>query len=101
MELRAFVPQDQIGRLRLGSDARIRIDAFPERTFDAEVTRIDERAQFTPREVYVPEERVRLMFGVTLSASNPDGLLKPGMPADAWIRWDPEVAWPDRLHVPR
>lgn len=101
MELRAFVPQDQIGKLRLGNEARIRIDAFPERTFDAEVTRIDDRAQFTPREVHVPEDRVRLVFGVTLIAENPSGLLKPGMPADAWIRWDPEAAWPDRLTVPR
>ena len=101
MELRAFVPQDQIGKVRLGSDARIRIDAFPERTFGAEVAQIDDRAQFTPREVHVPEERVRLMFGVTLNAMNPDGHLKPGMPADAWIRWTPEATWPDRLPVPR
>ncbi len=101
MELRAFVPQDQIGKIRLGSDARIRIDAFPDRPFQAEVTQIDDRAQFTPREVHVPEERVRLMFGVTLVATNADGHLKPGMPADAWIRWDPEAPWPDHLPVPR
>ncbi len=100
IELRIFVPERDIGRISLGAPARVRISAFPDRLFPARVARVDQRAQFTPRDVHMPEERTRLVFGVTLAVENPDGLLKPGMPADAWILWDPNAAWPARLVVP-
>jgi HlyD family secretion protein len=48
----------------------------------------------------MPEERTRMVFGVTLDVANPTGELKPGMPADAWIRWKDGVGWPDKLVVP-
>ena len=48
----------------------------------------------------MPDERVRLVFGVTLAIDNPDGVLKPGMPTDAWILWQPDAGWPERLFVP-
>jgi HlyD family secretion protein len=46
------------------------------------------------------DERSRTVYGVTLEASNPEALLKPGMPADAWILWDRGAGWPTRLSVP-
>jgi HlyD family secretion protein len=49
----------------------------------------------------MPEERVTQVFGVTLALANPDGLLKPGMAADAWILWQAEADWPERLVLPR
>lgn len=101
VELRVFLPQREIGRIRLGDPARARIDAFPEQSFEARVARVDQQAQFTPRDVHMPEERVTQVFGVTLALANPDGLLKPGMVADAWILWQAEAGWPDRLTVPR
>ena len=101
VELKIYIPEYDIGKLRLGSDARVRTDAFPERYLGARVSRIDSQAQFTPRDIHMPDERVRLVFGVTLALDNPTGQLKPGMPADAWIRWDPAVAWPVSLEVPR
>lgn len=101
LELRVFVPERELGKIALGDPARARIDAFPERTFPGRVARIDEEAQFTPREVHMPDERARTVFGVIIVVPNEDGMLKSGMPADAWIRWREDAAWPDRLVVPR
>lgn len=101
IELRVFVPERDIGRIKLGDTARVRTDAFPERYWEATVIRVDQRAQFTPRDIHMPSERVTMVFGVTLSMANPSGELKPGMPADAWIRWQGQRPWPDRLVVPR
>lgn len=100
VRLRIFISERELGRLRLGAPARIRVDAFPARFFDARVARIDAQAQFTPRDVHMENERVRTVYGVTLEALNPEGLLKPGMPADAWILWDSARGWPARLTVP-
>ena len=101
VEVRIYVPEKDIGKLRLGNEARIRTDAFPDHQVAGTVSRIDQQAQFTPRDIHVPEERTRLVFGVTLALDNSDGQLKPGMPVDAWVRWDPALEWPARLVVPR
>lgn len=100
-EVRIFVPGREIGRIQLGNPARVRVDGFPERLFEARVARVDQQAQFTPRDIHMPEERVRTVFGVTLALDNPEGLLKPGMPVDSWILWRPEAGWPQRLLVPQ
>lgn len=100
MDLKVFIPEKDIGKVELGDPARVRVDAFPERRFEASVARVDQQAQFTPRDIHMPEERVRLVFGVTLALENPDGVLKPGMPADAWILWQEGTSWPERLIVP-
>lgn len=100
VRLKMFVSEADLGRLRLGAPARIRVDAFPDRIFPARVARVDAQAQFTPRDVHMRDERVRTVYGVTLEALNPDGLLKPGMPADAWILWDTSRGWPARLTIP-
>ncbi len=100
IELKVYVPESDIGKVTLGTEARIGVDAFPERFFDGAVKRVDQQAQFTPHDIHMPEERVRTVFGVTLSVDNDDGILKPGMPADAWLLWDTSIGWPDRLFVP-
>jgi HlyD family secretion protein len=99
--LKIYLPEAEIGKVKLSAPARVRVDAFPQRLFDARVDRVDQQAQFTPRDIHMPEERVRLVFGVTLSLENPDGILKPGMPADAWILWQEDASWPEHLIVPR
>ncbi|QOR38190.1 HlyD family efflux transporter periplasmic adaptor subunit [Billgrantia diversa] len=98
--LKIYVTEQVLGRIRLGTPARVRVNAFPDRHFEAEVSAIDSQAQFTPRDVHLPDERAHTVFGVTLQVANPDGVLKPGMPADAWLRWQDEVPWPDTLVVP-
>ena len=100
VRLKLFVSERDLGRLRLGAPARIRVDAFPHRMFPARIASVDAQAQFTPRDVHMADERARTVYGVTLEAENPDGLLKPGMPADAWILWDARRPWPARLAVP-
>lgn len=99
-EVRVFIPESRIGQVELGALARLRVDAFPDRLFEARVARVDQTAQFTPRDIHMPDERVRLVFGVMLVIDNPDGVLKPGMPTDAWILWQPDAGWPERLFVP-
>ena len=88
VELRIYVPEGEIGRIRLGDPARVRTDAFPDRYLDARVARVDQDAQFTPRDIHVPDERTRLVFGVTLEIDNADGRLKPGMPS-----WSCRCTW--------
>lgn len=101
LELKVYIPEQDIGKIRLGATARVRVDAFPERYFEASVAQVDQQAQFTPRDIHMPEERVRMVFGVTLALENQDDILKPGMPADAWIRVQAERPWPDKLVIPR
>ncbi|WP_185827596.1 HlyD family secretion protein [Halomonas nitroreducens] len=98
--LKLYIDERSLGKVRLRAPARVRVDAFPDRYFEAEVTAIDSQAQFTPRDVHLPRERARTVFGVTLQVANPNGILKPGMPADAWIRWQNEAPWPATLVVP-
>jgi HlyD family secretion protein len=99
--LRVFIPERDLGRVRLGAPARIRVDSFPNREFEARVAQVDAQAQFTPRDVHMANERSRTVYGVLIEAANTDGVLKPGMPADAWILSDPGAEWPTRLEVPK
>lgn len=101
LELRVFVPERDLGKIQLGGPAHVTVDAFPEHYFLATVTRADQRTQFTPRDIHMPEERTRMVFGITLAVENAEGILKPGMPADAWIKWRDEMDWPAKLPVPR
>lgn len=100
VRLKVFIAEVDLGKVRLGSPARLRVDAFPDRDFEARVARVDSQAQFTPRDVHMADERSRTVYGVVLEAPNPEGLLKPGMPADAWILWDASQGWPTALKVP-
>jgi HlyD family secretion protein len=92
--LKVFVPEVQIGKLRLDLPARVYTDAFPDRPFDASVRYIASKAEFTPKEVQTPDERVKLIYTVKLYLKeNPDHRLTPGLPADAVIRCRDDVAW--------
>lgn len=81
----AYVPEAEIGRVRVGQPARVRVDAYPGRAFAGTVTYIAPRAQFTPRTVQTAEERAKTVFAVRITLPNPDQALKPGMPADVEI----------------
>jgi HlyD family secretion protein len=83
--LRAFVPETDIGRIRVGQPATITVDAYPGRGFAGAITEISSEAEFTPKNVQTKKERVNLVFRIKVAARNPDGVLKPGMPADAII----------------
>jgi HlyD family secretion protein len=83
--LRVYVAETDLGRVKLGQPVEVRVDAFPGRVFRGAVAEISDRAEFTPGNVQTREERVKLVFAVKVELSNPDGVLKPGLPADAVI----------------
>lgn len=92
--LKVYVPEVQIGKVRLDLPARIYTDAFPDQPFDATVRYIASKAEFTPKEVQTPDERVKLIYPVKLYLNeNPNHRLTPGLPADAIIRWKDDVGW--------
>ncbi|MBV1914695.1 MAG: HlyD family efflux transporter periplasmic adaptor subunit [Pseudomonadales bacterium] len=84
--LKIYVPEVQIGKLVLKQPAKIYVDAFPDQPFEAYVSKIAQQAEFTPKNVETKAERVKLVFAIELAVKqNEQGLLKPGMPADAVI----------------
>jgi multidrug resistance efflux pump len=83
--LTVYVPQDQLGRINVGNDVRVRVDSFPDEVFVGTLVAIASEAEFTPRNVQTEEERVNMVFAVDVSIPNPDHKLKPGVPADATI----------------
>jgi HlyD family secretion protein len=83
--MRGFIPQGEIGRVRLGQRARIFLDSDPSRPLAARVAEVDAQASFTPETIYFQRDRVRQVFGLKLAIDNPAGDAKPGMPADAEI----------------
>lgn len=92
--LKVYIPEPQIGLVALEQDARVYVDAYPEQAFPARVTKVAQQAEFTPKNVETKEERVKLVFAVEVSLrENSGGVLKPGMPGDAVIRWKPETPW--------
>jgi HlyD family secretion protein len=86
-----YLTEKEIGRVRLGDMADVEIDAFPGRAFPGKITYISPEAEFTPKNVQTKEDRVKLVFGVKIEIENRDGLLKPGLPADATVRVAPDV----------
>lgn len=85
--VKVYIPEPAIGKVALNQPARVEVDAYPGRFFQARVSKVAQQAEFTPKNVETKEERVKLVFAVELSLlSNPGGVLKPGMPADAFIK---------------
>jgi len=93
--LRAFVPEGQIGRVRIGQPARVYLDSAPTKPIDANVMRVDPRASFTPENTYFREDRVKQVVGVKLRLHGAVGFAKPGMPADGEILVEGSD-WPTR-----
>jgi HlyD family secretion protein len=85
MWVRAFVPEEQIGRVKLGSPGHVTVDSYPGRTFVGRVSEIASEAEFTPKNVQTKKERVNLVFRMKVMVDDRDGVLKPGMPADVDI----------------
>ena len=86
VDLKVFVDETEIGKIRPGQKADVKVDTFPDRVFSGTVTYISPQAEFTPKIIQTHKERVKLVFMVKLSIPNPNFELKPGTPADAWFR---------------
>ena len=95
--LRGFIPEGQIGKVKLGQPARVYLDSNPKQPLDAYVSRIDPKATFTPENTYFRDDRVKQVVGVKLQLKAGFGYAKPGMPSDGEIltsgdHW-PEGRW--------
>jgi HlyD family secretion protein len=97
-----YLPTADAGRVRLGSDARIVLDAYPTRVIPAHVVFVASEAQFTPKTVETKDERDKLMFRirVRIDPKRLEGrarIVRSGLPGVAYVRTDPDTAWPPRL----
>jgi HlyD family secretion protein len=88
MELTFYLANGDLGAARPGSHAEVRVDAYPDRVFEAAVSRVALEAEFTPRNVQTRSDRDRLVYPVELHVQDPDHLLRTGMQAVASLRND-------------
>jgi HlyD family secretion protein len=99
-----YLPTAEAGRTKIGSDARIMLDAYPGHPIPAAVTFVAAQAQFTPKTVETKDERDSLMFRVRVRI-DPARLqtrttpVKSGLPGSAYVRTDPNAIWPATLQV--
>jgi len=83
--LTVYLSERLLGRVRLGDTCRVRVDAYPKEDFRGTLTFIADRAEFTPKDIQTKEERINQVYRMKITLPNPDRILKPGMPADAWL----------------
>jgi multidrug resistance efflux pump len=83
LEMTAYILEKDLGRVMVGQEVAVTADPFPGRAFYGVVTSTNQKAEFTPRNVQTQRDRLNLVFGVKIRVDNPQGELKPGMPADA------------------
>ena len=85
--LRGFIPEGQIGRIKVGQAAKVFLDSDPkrEKPIEAVISRIDPQASFTPENTYFRDDRIKQVFGVKLQLKGGFKQAKPGMPADGEI----------------
>ena len=99
-----FLPEAAAGRLALGGEARIVLDAAPHIVIPAKVSYVASTAQFTPKTVETASERQKLMFRVKAQIDpallqQHATLVKTGLPGVAWVRLDPGAEWPAHLAI--
>jgi HlyD family secretion protein len=81
--IKVYVPETSLGKIKLGTAARVLVDSFPQQPFQGTVSWISDQAEFTPKNVQTAEERVNLVYAVKVTIQNAQRKLKAGMPADA------------------
>ena len=82
--LTVWIDEPSLSRVKLGQTVTVRVDGS-DQSFDGTVSFISPVAEFTPKNVQTPDERAKLVFRVKVQLANPDGIFKPGMPADAYF----------------
>jgi HlyD family secretion protein len=91
--LRGFIPEGDIGKVKIGQPAHIFLDSNSNQPLDGSVLRIDPQATFTPENTYFRDDRVKQVVGVKVQLTQGIGFAKPGMPADGEILTSGNV-WP-------
>ncbi len=97
-----YLPTAEAGRVRVGADARIVLDAYPGLAIPAKVVFLADQAQFTPKTVETKSERDKLMFRVRVRIDAAvlqvhAAEVRSGLPGVGYVRLDPAVAWPAQL----
>jgi len=97
-----FLPETAAGKIEMGSEARIILDAAPQYVIPAKVSYVASVAQFTPKTVETASERQKLMFRVKAQISREllqkhVKMVKTGLPGVAWLKLDPKAKWPSNL----
>jgi len=82
--LAIYLPEDRLGRVKLQQKASVKLDGDDKR-YTGVVTFIAPEAEFTPKNAQTPDERAKLVYRVKITLKNPDGLFKPGLPADGFL----------------
>ena len=104
VDMTFFLPTEQAGRVALGTDVRLVLDAAPQYVIPAKASFVADVAQFTPKTVETAEERQKLMFRIKARIA-PELLqqhiaqVKTGLPGVAYVRLDPRVEWPAELQI--
>lgn len=99
-----FLPEQIVGRIAMGQEVRIILDAAPDIVLPAQVSYVSSVAQFTPKTVETESERQKLMFRVKARVA-PELLqrnleaVKTGLPGVAWVLLDPLKEWPANLEI--
>ncbi|BAR55265.1 HlyD family secretion protein [Bradyrhizobium diazoefficiens] len=99
-----FLPTADAGRVAIGSEVRLVLDAIPQYVIPAKATFVADVAQFTPKTVETEEERQKLMFRIKAHIA-PELLrqhiehVKTGLPGMAYVQLDPAAQWPDNLKI--
>jgi HlyD family secretion protein len=84
--LRVYVPETDLGKVHWGQDVDVRTDTYPDKIYRGRISLISSEAEFTPKSVQTEKERVTLVYRMKVDVENPNYELKPGMPADAYIK---------------
>jgi HlyD family secretion protein len=83
--VKVFVPETELGRVKLNQDVTVTIDSYPGRQFQGQVEFIANSSEFTPRNVQSADERRHQVFAIKVRVPNPDGIFKAGMAADVHV----------------
>lgn len=83
--LRGYINETDLGRVKIGSKARVTTDSYKGKIYDGRVSFISSEAEFTPKQIQTQEERVKLVYRIKIEIENPKHELKSNMPADAEI----------------
>ena len=84
--VRVYVPETDLGKVHWGQAVDVRTDTYPDKIYRGRISFISAEAEFTPKSVQTEKERVTLVYRVKVDVENPNRELKPGMPADAYIK---------------
>jgi HlyD family secretion protein len=82
--LSLYLPETKLAGIKIGRKATVKIDGDPSR-YEGTVTFVSPEAEFTPRNIQTPDERVKLVYRIKVTLPNPKGIFKPGMPADGYL----------------